>query len=47
VRVVAMLRIGYLLAWSPTYQAEARSFIDVWVDRPGEGNSVLASTPRC
>ena len=31
---VALARIGYLLAWSPRYQAEARSLIDCWVHRP-------------
>ena len=39
---VALARVGYLLAWSPRYQAEARSLIDCWVHRPEGGGSVLA-----
>ena len=27
----AILRLGYLLAWSPLYVAEAQSLIDAWV----------------
>mgnify|MGYP000645510418 CR=1 FL=1 len=37
---VELMRIGYLLAWSPRFQGQSRSLIDAWVYRP-EGGSVL------
>ena len=30
-RAVAMLKVGYLLAWSPKYQGEAGALVDSWL----------------
>ena len=31
-RAVAMLKVGYLLAWSPKYQGEAGAVVDSWLN---------------
>ena len=31
-RAVALLRIGYLLAWSPRFQTQSASLVDAWRD---------------
>ena len=31
-RAVELLRVGYLLAWSPRFQIESASIVDAWRD---------------
>ena len=42
---VALVRLGYLLAWSPRFQGQSRSLIDAWI-HSGDGSVMACAVTR-